>query len=93
MLMPVATLRNIVSIAHNPVLLPRDKVINAGLNGEVAARAGVDLLSFGSTNRLHCVGVPAFGFTTSKAGSQSFNIQRLALVTPGAPTPVIAGHA
>ena len=41
--MPVAPLRNVVLIAHDAILLPRDEVLDTWLDREVASGAGVVL--------------------------------------------------
>jgi len=79
---PVAALRDIVRVTHNPVLLPGHKVVNSGFNGEVAAGAGVHLLSFGSTDRLHRIGVSAFRFGSPEPSLEALNVEWLSLITP-----------
>jgi len=89
----MATLRDVMGVTHDSVLLPGHQVVHTGLNGEVAARAGVDLLSLGGTNRLHGVGVATLCFGSPEPGLEALEVERLPVIALRAPTPVIAGHA
>ena len=54
----------------------------AGFNGEVATGAGVHLLSFGSTDWLHRIGVSAFRFGSPEPSLEALNVEWLSLITP-----------
>lgn len=60
--MPVAPLRNVVRIAHDAILLPRDEVLDTGLDREVASGARVVLGSLCGADGLDRVGVASLGF-------------------------------
>ena len=60
--MPVAPLRDVVSIAHDAILFPRHEVLDTGFNRQIAPGAGVVLGGLCGTNGLNRVRVAPLGF-------------------------------
>jgi hypothetical protein len=80
-LVPVAAFGHVVVLPHDSIGAPGNEVGDPDVDTEVAARAGVHLDCFSSTDGLDNVGVAALGLGPAKPGFQAIDIQRLWVFT------------